>query len=78
MASARRFTQITTIATEEGVVLYALDGVGRVWKHVDGQDCWVGLPGRRHDEAAPRPRWTSTARRPIDSLAEPPMEWLGR
>ncbi|MGH7390455.1 MAG: hypothetical protein ACREM3_13505 [Candidatus Rokuibacteriota bacterium] len=73
MASVRKFTQITPVSTNEGIVLYALDGNGRAWKLVEGQDHWIGLPFVRQEEEAPKPRWTSTTRRPIEWLAEPPL-----
>ncbi len=78
MANEKKFTQITPVYTNQGVVVYALDGAGRVWKLMEGQDAWIGLPfGRREDES-PRPRWTSTSRRPIESLVEPPAQVRSR
>jgi hypothetical protein len=78
MPSEKKFTQITPVCTGQGVVLYALDGAGRVWKLVDGQDSWIGLPFGRREEDAPRLRWTSTSRRPIEWLVEPGAEALNR
>ena len=78
MASEKKFTQITPVSTNQGIVLYALDGAGRVWKLADGQERWTGLPSGRQEEEVPKLRWTSTARRPIESLVEPLAQILHR
>jgi len=72
MASEKKFTQITSVSTSEGIVLFALDGAGRAWKLSEGEDRWVRLPFARQEEAA-RSRWTSTARRPLEWLADSPL-----
>jgi len=78
MASEKKFTQMTPVCTDQGIVLYALDGAGRVWKLVDGQDSWIGLPFGRREEEAPKLKWTSTSRRPMEWLVEPAAQVLSR
>jgi hypothetical protein len=70
MANEKKFTQISPLWTDRGVVLFALDGIGRVWKLVEGQDHWERMPFSRLEESdeTVKGRWTSTSRRP--------MEWL--
>jgi hypothetical protein len=66
----RKFIQICTVVVDGRVVIYGLDGVGRVWRMVDGEDGWSQLPFRRQGEPeeAARSRWTSTSRRPLNWL----------
>lgn len=78
MASEKKFTQITPVCTNQGIILFALDGAGRVWKLVDGQDSWIGLPSGRREDEAQKLRWTSTSRRPIEWLVQPPAQALNR
>ena len=46
----RKFIQISTVVVNGRVVIYGLDGVGRVWKMVDGEESWAQLPFRRQGE----------------------------
>jgi hypothetical protein len=66
----RKFIQICPVVVGGRIVIYGLDGVGRVWRMVDGEEGWSQLPFRRQDEPeeAARSRWTSTSRRPLNWL----------